>query len=108
MEKSAGLLLEKLRTSGGKYPEKWKTTPYKSCFLFSDSPAIMICQYLDVSDTRNISVSSVDENGNTLTEVIINEGTEPDSFESYLNLYENVKGCANSNDFKSLAGSVIA
>jgi hypothetical protein len=106
MESSAELLLKKLFDLGNRHPEKWKKTPFKSTFLCSGKVGVVICKYFDAYDLLSLSISSVNEHGNTIAEVTIKEQVEPELFKSYLAFYENVKEWAHANAFNNVAKSL--
>jgi hypothetical protein len=107
-EQNAATLLNKLLQLGEKHPEKWIETPYKTCFLFTDIPAISFCKYLDISNLETLSISSIDENGNTTFEVTINGKNEPDLFDAYLPFYKKVSNWASGNKFKGITASLAS
>lgn len=103
------LFLDYIINETSKDPLKWRSSGAK-CFLYSPSyPAFFTCRYNDKNGIINISISTVDINGNTIKEEIANKIDSPFLFQKFNSFYEDVKNIsqknANEQFFKTMVQS---
>lgn len=87
--------------------EKWRRSGSR-CFLYSpNNPAISICKYLNEHRENCISISLIDLNGVTTSEVIANEITSNVMYQECLELFSRIENISQMNANEALFQSMV-
>lgn len=101
-------LLNQLMDLSQKHPEKWETTCLRFSFRFKDKPSITISKFLNDEDQETIKISSIDRIGHVMFIVSMIEKDDPELYQAYLALYEQVKDLAIGNNYRGIKAAALA
>ena len=86
-----------------KFPDKWQPTTSRTCFSLSlSNDALYICNYIDSRNLRNISIYTIDADGNMMNNTIVNEQEETELYDALMNFYEKIKQQVKSNKIEKI------